>query len=99
MMKFQFDNSDLSDLYYAGKGKELYPEYVVTAFYKRMQLIRNAVNLNDLKSINGNKFEKLRGEDNKYSIRLNDQFRLIFHLGSDGSCVVLIISEISNHYS
>ncbi len=98
-MRFQFENSDLSDLYYEDKGKETYPEYVVTAFFKKMQTIRAAANENDLRAIKGNHFEKLEGEENKYSIRLNQQYRLIFSLEKDGTCTIMLIKEISNHYS
>jgi plasmid maintenance system killer protein len=97
-MRFQFANSDLEDLYYEEKGKEAYPDYVVTAFFKRMQTIKSAKNENDLRAIKGNHFEKMEGENNKYSIRLNQQYRLIFSLENDGTCKIMLIKEISNHY-
>lgn len=98
-MRFQFENSDLSDLYYKDKCKEAYPEYVITAFFKKMQTIKAASNENDLRAIKGNHFEKLEGEENQYSIRLNQQYRLIFGLDKDGMCTIMLIREISNHYS
>jgi len=98
-MIFQFENTDLADLYYEEKGKEAYPDYVVTAFFKKMQTIKSANSENDLRAIKGNHFEKLEGEQNKYSIRLNQQYRLIFSLKKDGTCTIMLIKEISNHYS
>ena len=98
-MRFQFANSELSELYYEEKGNATYPEYVVTAFFKKMQIIKNAVDENDLRAIKGNHFEKMEGEENVYSIRLNQQYRLIFSLEKDGKCAVMLIKEISNHYA
>lgn len=98
-MIFQFENTDLADLYYEGKGKEAYPDYVVTAFFKKMQKIKSASNESDLRAMKSNHFEKLEGEENKYSIRLNEQYRLIFGLKKDGVCKIMLIKEISNHYS
>lgn len=98
-MKFHFQNSELEELYLSGKGREKYPDAVVTSFYKRMQAIKTATNENDLRNIKGNHFEKLTSEANKYSVRLNQQYRLIFSLEKDGTCSVLVIREISNHYS
>ena len=39
----------------------------------------NAVTLNDLRIPRGNRLEKLKGEyAGKYSIRINDQYRIVF---------------------
>jgi proteic killer suppression protein len=49
------------------------------AFRMRMQAIRAALNENDLRALKSLRFEKLKGErKHQYSMRLNDQFRLIF---------------------
>ncbi len=98
-MIFQFANSELSDLYYEEIGKENYPDYVVSSFFKKMQIIKSASNENDLRAIKGNHFEKLAGKEDNYSIRLNQQYRLIFSLENDGTCKIILIKEISNHYS
>jgi proteic killer suppression protein len=98
-MKFRFQNHELEELYYYERGGGGYPKQVVTAFFKKMGIIKGADNENDLRAIKGNHFEKLKGSKNKYSIRLNDQYRLIFAMDKDGGCSVLLIHEISNHYN
>lgn len=98
-MRFQFENSGLEELYYEEKGAEAYPDYVVTAFFKKIQTIKAATNENDLRALKGNHFEKMEGKENKYSMRLNLQYRLIFSLEKDGGCTIISIKEISNHYS
>ena len=97
-MDFDFQTSELNDLYYEGKGKEKYPDYIVRAFFKKIKIINNAKDEGDIRDIKGNHFEKLKGENNLYSIRLNDQYRLIFSIEGSNEKKFLI-KEISNHYS
>ena len=52
-----------------------------------------------LRSIGSLHFEKLRGKrKHEYSIKINDQFRLIFQIepGDDGNR--LVITDIEKHY-
>lgn len=98
-MLFRFDDHALEELYYNDKGSAAYPEAVVSAFFKKMQLIRNAKNENDLRNIKGNHFEKMKGSSDEYSMRLNGQFRLMFDLNKEGECTIVAIREISNHYA
>ncbi|SRR5271157_2148540 len=66
---------------------------LVRAFRMRMQAIRAAVNENDLRSLKSLHFEKLKGDrKDQYSIRLNDQFRLIFDIekGDRGNTIVVL---------
>lgn len=98
-MQFRFEDDALEELYYENKGAAAYPEGVISAFFKKMQLIRNAKHEGDLRNIKGNHFEKLQGNPNTYSMRLNDQYRLIFGLDKEGGVTIVAIREISNHYA
>jgi len=50
---------------------------------RKLRMINNSQNINDLKIPPGNKLEKLKDDlKNKYSIRINDQWRVVF--GWDG---------------
>jgi len=54
---------------------------LVKAFRKKMQLIRAARDERDLRAMKSLHFEKLKGSRrHQYSIRLNDQYRLIVEL-------------------
>lgn len=98
-MQYCFENDELEKLYYEDVGGEAYPDAVVSAFFKKMQMIHNAKSVADLRAVKGNHFEKLEGKDNTYSIRLNDRYRLIFGLSKEGEFTVIAIREISNHYA
>jgi proteic killer suppression protein len=65
---------------------------LLKAFRMRMQAIRAASNENDLRALKSLRFEKLKGKrKHEYSIRLNDQFRLIFQIEktSEGNRIVV----------
>jgi toxin HigB-1 len=73
------------------KGK--LPDALVRAFRMRMQAIRAAAHENDLRNLKSLHFEKLKGDrKHQYSMRLNDQYRLIFELekGDQGNTIVII---------
>lgn len=96
-MNFRFQSSELEGLYYEGKGISKYPDFVARAFFKKIQIIKNAKHEGDIREIKGNHFEKLKGHENKFSLRLNKQYRLIFSI-EESSKRVIVIEEISNHY-
>jgi len=98
-MRFYFKNHALEELYYENKGAAVYPEGVILAFFKKMQLIHNSKDITDIRNIKGNHFEKMQGEKNTHSIRLNDQYRLIISLTKDSEFTIIAIREISKHYS
>lgn len=72
---------------------------VAKAFRKRMQSIRAAVNEMDLSAVRGNRFEKLKGNrSHQYSVRLNDQYRLILEFeNADGERVIVVIGIEDYH--
>jgi proteic killer suppression protein len=46
---------------------------------RKLRMINNSQNINDLRIPPGNRLEKLQGDlKDKYSIRINDQWRIIF---------------------
>ena len=55
------------------------PPELLEAAARKLDLINSAVLIDDLKIPPGNKLEKLKGDLKEfYSIRVNDQFRIIF---------------------
>jgi len=72
---------------------------LVKAFRKRMQAIRAAANENDLREMKSHRFEKLKGDrQGQYSIRLNDQFRLIFEIEKADGGNRLVVIEITDYH-
>lgn len=54
-------------------------DFVQVVVHKKLRMIYNAENINDLRIPPANRLKKLKGElSNYYSIRINDQWRIIF---------------------
>ena len=47
---------------------------------RKLIMLNNANSINDLKFPYSNHLEKLVGYDSKYSIRINDQYRICFYV-------------------
>ena len=72
---------------------------IVRAFRKRMQQIRAAADERDFYSLKSLHFEKLKGnrQDN-YSMRLNDQYRLILRLEGEAPKKVVRLIGIEDYH-
>ena len=72
---------------------------MVQAFLKRMHAIRQAPDENTLRAIKSYRFERLKGKRRgEYSIRLNDQFRLIFQIEKEEGGNRLVILNIEDYH-
>jgi proteic killer suppression protein len=80
-----------------------FSQALVKAFRRRMQQIRAAVDERDFFQLKSLRFEKLRGKrKHQYSMRLNDQYRLIIELkdanhGTQGKKAIKIVSIEDYH--
>lgn len=82
------------------RGKKQYSEEIIKQFKFEVQRLMAIPNISVLKQFKGLKFKKLnkdRAGKNEYSIRLNDQYRLILKVEQQNK-VELLILEISKHY-
>ena len=90
-MDVRFDDADLDRLetdpsFTAGRSAA-----IVKRFRRVMQHIRAALDERDLRAWPGLRFEKLEGKRlGQYSMRLNDQFRLIVELEGESPKVVIV---------
>ena len=74
-----------------------FSENIVRAFRKRMRFIRDAKDERDLRAIRSNHFEKMQGDlAGKYSIRLNDQMRVLFVFEDSEQGKRIVILEIKD---
>lgn len=99
-MRFSFDSTELSDLYENGYSANLrlHPESI-KAFFKAMLHIEAVPNLWHLTQHRGFHVEKLHGDRRQqYSMRLNDQFRLIFTIERDADGDFLLLLEIADYH-
>ena len=59
---------------------------------RKLRMINNSQNINDLRIPPSNKLEKLRGDlKDKFSIRINDQWRIVFCWDGSNSSEVEIV--------
>lgn len=93
-MKIEYDDEDLRRL---AEDADFRPKRwgrdVIIAYRKKIQLLDSAEDERDLRAMRSLNLEKLKGDrTGHYSIRLNDQFRLIlmFRTEADGRVVVVI---------
>lgn len=97
-MKFRFEKKSLEDLYTTGKGKEKFPEEVVNAFLRAVRRLEAAHDERDLRNVKGQRLEKMKGEKDLYSIRLNKAWRLMLRFEQDDEGKTVVVLEINKHY-
>lgn len=70
---------ELKDFLYGGTYPQEYPEGLQRVLMRKLQLLKAACTINDLRVPPNNHLEKLKGDlAGYYSIRVNRQYRLIF---------------------
>ena len=84
------------------KGKPQFSYDIERTFIKRVLQISSAQSTNDLRAIKSLHFEKLTGDmAGKYSIRVNDGFRIILRIEKEADNIrveIVCIEEMNNHY-
>jgi proteic killer suppression protein len=84
------------------KGKLPFQHNVIKQYKKKIQILIAIDSIDELILFKSLNFEKLKGKrKNDYSIRLNNQYRLIFTISSEKNEIifnVVVINEISKHY-
>jgi len=102
-MKVDFKTEYLEYLYSTPleeiKGKHAFSKDIIKQYKKKIQLLTVISKLEQLKQFRGLNFEFLKGDrKGECSIRLNDQYRLVFEQKGDKEISVILINEISKHY-
>jgi len=101
-MEYEFSDKHLVELYETGNSKKLrLPKGLAKKFVERVNRIEAAVTINDLRIPPSTVFEALGGYDNRFSIRINDQYRLIFEITFQDETRMfgkVSILKISKHY-
>lgn len=88
-----FRNSQLRDFMETGISPKNSPwQSVAKIALKKLDMLHYAKDLNDLRAPPGNRLEPLKGDLHGYfSIRINNQWRIIFHWTTNGPADVEII--------
>ncbi|MBA2746814.1 MAG: type II toxin-antitoxin system RelE/ParE family toxin [Flavisolibacter sp.] len=86
-----FGNRETESIWIGERVKKL-PLQIQEVGRRKLRMINNAVDLNDLKIPPANRLEKLAGDlKSFYSIRINNQWRIIFKWNSGNASEVEII--------
>jgi len=93
-MILNFGDKATEDIYHGIRSKKArkIPVDILPVAYRKLDMINSAQNLNDLRNPPGNKLEALKGDlEGYYSIRINNQYRIIFTIkGSDVQQVKIV---------
>ncbi len=98
-MDVRFDNRDLDRLERDAKYSAGFSDAIVKAFRKRVQMIRAAPNEMDFYQLRSLRFERLKGKrTHQYSMRLNDQWRLILEFEEPSQKKTVVIKGIEDYH-
>ncbi len=96
------NDRELEKLYTSGQSKKLrLPEQVIDKFFATIQKFESAVTMYDLWADRGLRFEKLKGTDSSYSLRLSGKYRLEMDVewtDEKKTSGRFYLKTISNHY-
>lgn len=96
-MRFAFASAALIELY--TRGRRRYHPDLLKAFRRVVDMIAAAPDERTLYGLRGLRLEKLRGgRAHQYSVRLNDQFRLILEMDRDEQGTYVTIVEIVDYH-
>ncbi len=77
-MIISFADKETEKIYYQVYSRK-FPRDIQKIALRKLIMIDNALDINDLRVPPGNRLEKLsRDREGQYSIRINDQFRICF---------------------
>lgn len=72
---------------------------LVKAFRKAVGFLTQCVDERDIRGIPGYRFKKLAGDrDDQWSMRLNDQFRLIVQLKADEDGKLIVVLQVLDYH-
>ena len=71
---------------------------IVKVFRRRMQMIRAAPDERDFYVLKSLHFEKYQAYPGQYSMRLNDQYRLIVEIESESQAKTVVIVGIKDYH-
>ena len=98
-MEVQFRDEKLDRLETDPKYDGGFSQAIVTAYRKRMQMIRAAPDERVFYQLKSLHFEKLQGNrSHQYSMRLNDQWRLIIEFAGEAPQKTVVIASIEDYH-
>jgi len=97
-MRFVFQSSDLERVYVTGTHPKWHPN-LVKAFIRVVRTISQAPDERTLRGLKVLHMETLHGgRDGQYSVRVNDQYRLIYTIERDDDGNLLLIIDVVDYH-
>lgn len=97
-IRFKDESLEMLQREDAGRDKA-YPPGIARAFRKRLQFIRSSSDERDFYAWRSARFEKLQGKrGHQYSMRLNDQWRLILEMEGDSPKKIVWVVAIEDYH-
>ncbi len=98
-MDVTFDDDDLANLEKNEGATSSHSKAILRSFRKVMRIIRDANDERDIRAMKSLRLEKLKGDrDGQYSMRLNDQWRLILHILETEPKHTIHVIEITDYH-
>ena len=92
-MIVSFGNAATGDVFHgrrSGRARR-FPQELLPVIHRKLDMLNAAQRLEDLKMPPGNRLEALKGDlKGKHSIRVNDQWRLVFRWTEGGPAEVVL---------
>ena len=87
----EFGDKESEKIWIGTRSKKL-PNEIQNVARRKLRMLNNAQDINDLRIPPANRLEKLKGDLREYhSIRINDQWRIIFQWKNDDAYNVKIV--------
>lgn len=98
-MEVRFRDSYYEQIERDPKYSSNFDARIIKAYRNRINYIRQAVDERDMFALRSWRFEKLKGSRcHQYSIRLNDQWRLILEMEGDAPNKIIVIVQIEDYH-
>ena len=76
-----------------------YTEAIVKSYRRKIRYLKQALDERDFQHMNSFHFERLKGNrDHQYSIRLNDQWRLILEFAGKAPNKIIVVVGIEDYH-
>lgn len=97
-MDVRFGDKDLETLENDERATAGFSQAIVKAFRRRIQLIRAAPDERDFYALKSLHFERYQAIPGRYSMRLNDQYRLMLEFEGRASEKTVVIVGITDYH-
>lgn len=98
-MEVTFGDSKLDALESDEDCKSKFDKVLVRAYRRLLRYVRDAEDERDLRAYPGRHFEKLKGDrSHQYSMRINDQWRLVFEIKEGNPKNVIHVLAIEDYH-